>query len=177
MKVSINVFVFCICSPLAFCCGLDEDLTEIKQMMGKLIEENMAILRSEVESIRGQNGEENAILRSEVESIRGQYGEVLEENAILKREVENIRGQNGEKNAILREVESISGQCGEVFEENAILRSDVESIREENAILRSEVEAINLKLEGVQEGNNILLNPTMYQVLRNALSRCLSMIV
>ena len=96
MNVSINVFIFSICSLLAFGWGLDEDLTEIKQMMGKLIEEN-------------------AILRSEVGSIRGQYGE-----------------------------------------ENAILRSEVESIREENGNLRSEVEAINLKLEGVQEGNNIL---------------------
>ena len=89
MKVSIKVFVFCICSLMAFGCGLDEDLTEIRQMMRKLIEEN-AIMR-----------EKNAILRSEVESMRR--------------------------------------QC-----------------EEENAILRSEVDAINIKLEGVQEGNNIL---------------------
>ena len=119
MKISINVFVFCICSLLAFGCGLDEDLTEIRQMMGKLSEENTAILRREVESIRCQYREENDILRSKVESIR-------EENAILRSEVETIRRQ-----------------CRE---ENAIVRSEV----------RSEVEAINLRLEGVQEGNNIL---------------------
>ena len=40
------------------------------------------------------------------------------------------------------------------------MRGEGEKIRgqcsEENAILRSEFEAINLKLEGVKEGNNIL---------------------
>ena len=72
MNVSINVFVFCICALLAFGCGLDEDLTEIKHIIRKLIEENTAILRNEVESIRGQCGEvfeENAILRNEIEAI------------------------------------------------------------------------------------------------------------
>ena len=88
MFSNVYAFVFFFCGLFAFGCGLDDDFTEMKHMIGKLVEEN-TILRREVGSIR----EDDVILRSEFESLRGQCGE---ENAILKREVENIKGQCGE---------------------------------------------------------------------------------
>ena len=93
MLSNVYVFVFFICCLVAFGRGLDDDFADMKQMIGKLFEEN-EILRNEVASIRGQCGEvveeKTAILRSEVESIIGQCGE---ENAILRRQVESMKDQ------------------------------------------------------------------------------------
>ena len=180
MFSNVYAFVFFFCGLFAFGCGLDDDFTEMKHMIGKLVEEN-AVLRSEVETIRDHCGEENALLRSEVESIRVQCGE---ENASLRSDFERITGQweevfeeNGilrEENAILRsEVVNIRGQFGEMRDQ---VENKVENVRYEMTQMRDDVDALNFRLEGVQQGN-YMFKQNIYQVLCRYASKQLLIIV
>lgn len=110
----------------------------------KRLEQELAVVRGEVEELRMQGGARTVeidLLQHEIQRLRQEAGEraILEQQIThLQREAQQLRQHSGERAALERHITQLQQEAGKQSDEHMLLEQDVERLRRQLEALRSQ---------------------------------------